>query len=72
MSHEAEAYTVVLIYVLMGSVIVLSTLLVFAYIWFRHEFKFRKDTSDFTKLMIRLYEKEIEEKERQDKGGFGT
>ena len=73
MSHEAEAYMILWMYITMGAVILLSTLLVFAYIWFRREFKEdRKNTSDFTKLMIRLYEKEIEEREKIDKGGFGT
>lgn len=68
MSSEAEAYLVVLVFVLLAAVILLSTFITFAYIWFKD---FINENQTFTRLMIDLYEKEREKNERQDEGGFG-
>lgn len=68
MSSEAEAYLVVLVFVLLAAVILLSTFITFAYIWFKD---FINENQTFTRLMIDLYEKEREKNERQDEGGTG-
>lgn len=60
-SSEAEAYLVVLVYVLLGAIVLLLSLLSFAYIWFRD---YAQETREFIRLMIQLYE---DEKQRNDK-----
>lgn len=66
-----EAWIIIAFFVLLGAVVVLSSILTFAYIWWKKHRDEQYLTADFLKLMLTLYEKEREKNEKQDEGGMG-
>ena len=72
MSPEAEAYLIILVYVLIVTVPVLFAIIVYLLVTLKKKNDRDDQRTEFERLMVQLYEIERLKNERQDEGGFGT
>lgn len=69
MNPEAEALLIVYTYIAIATVVLFAGVVCWVLVQLK---RLLTNTNDFVKIMISLYEKEKEDNERQDGGGFGT
>ena len=72
MSPEAEAYLIILVYVLIVTVPVLFAIIVYLLVTLKKKNDRDDQRTEFERLMVQLYEIERLKNERQGEGGFGT